>query len=536
MKRRGLACALAAAALPAWVAAQEAPESPEFRLARPGERGGVAREDMTELLPRPRIWHWTPRIMLREEFSDNVRHTIDALAQSAWTTYIVPGVHLEHWGARLRISGDYAYQRSFHTSSTKDLDDTQNLLYATATYELVEKMVLIDGRASITQENRNAFAAPVVPGSTNPNANRAETRLFTLSPVARGQLGDNALWQVRWNESDMRSKGNFQFGDTNLATTEIVAGLRSARTGARLGWNLEATTLQSRSDSTGTLDDRRVRADLIFGVAPQLHLLLIEGYEKTDFVREGEASGDTPGAGIEWAPSPRTQVTGVVQRRFFGTGHLATIDHRTPRTAWRFMSTKDSTVLTSVLGATAGTFQSLLDNLLVYAIRDPGARSEAARARLNNLGYAPTVVSTGFLTERPFVYNAQDINFSFIGSRTTFVAGYQRREQTALGTAAGVGDSFTLSEEIRQRSYRTSLNYRLTPLTSVTAALSGTHTRGVEPNNLSSKEDLATVYFTSQLGPRTTGSVGLRRVDFDSNQATSYRDNVVFATIEFRLN
>jgi uncharacterized protein (PEP-CTERM system associated) len=533
--RRGLACALAATALPWGAAAQEAPEVPEFRISRPVERP-VVPEAVAEPLARPRIWHWTPRITLREEYSDNVRHVGDDAAQSAWTTFVTPGIHLEHWGPRLRISGDYAYQRSFHTSSTRDLDETENLLYAIGGYDLVDKTVVIDARASITQENRNAFAAPVVPGSTNPNANRSETRLFTLSPVARGQFGDVALWQARWNESVMRSEGNFEFGDANLDTSEVILGLRSARTGARLGWNLEATGLQSRSDTNATLYDRRVRADLIIGIVPQLNLLLIEGYEKTDFTREGESSGDTPGAGFNWAPSPRTVASAIVQRRFFGTGHLATFDHRTPRTAWRVTSTKDSTVLTSVLGATAGTFQSLMDNLLLYSIRDPGERSEAARARLNNLGYAPTAVSTGFLTERPFIYNSQDVNFTFLGTRTTFVAGYQRREQTALGTAAGIGDSFTLSEEILQRSYRTSLNYRLTPLTSFTAAFAGTHTRGVAPSNLSSREDLGTLYVSSQLGPRMTGSVGYRRVDFESNQATSYRDNVLFATIEYRLN
>lgn len=536
MIRARLACALAAAALPTWVAAQEEPP-PEFRISRPAEQAGPSREDLAEQPPRPRTWVWTPRIQLREEYSDNVRHVADAIAQSAWTTFVVPGIRLDHYGPRLKVSGDYAYLRSFHGSSTKDLDETQNLLYATASYEILEKMFFLDGRASITQENRNAFGASAIPGAGNPNANLAETRLFSVSPIVRGSIADYALWQGRVNATDVKTKGNFQFGDTDMQTTETILGVRSARTGARLGWNLEATGLRSRTDTLGTLYDRRIRADLILGIAPQFHLLLIEGYEKTDFTRQGTESGDTPGAGFEWAPSPRAQVTAVAQQRFFGTGHLATVDYRTPRTAWRITSSKDSTVLSSVLGATAGTFQSLIDNLLVYAIRDPAERNEAARTRLNNLGYAPTVVSTGFLTERPFVYNAQDVNFTFIGTRSTFVLGFQQREQTALGVVTGpVGDSFSLADEIRQRSYRTSLNYRLTPITSMTAAVSGTHSRGLEPSTLVSREDLATLYLTSQLGPRTTGSLGYRRVDFQSNQATSYRDNVLFGTIEFRFN
>jgi uncharacterized protein (PEP-CTERM system associated) len=333
----------------------------------------------------------------------------------------------------------------------------------------------------------------------------------------------------------MRTKGDFQFGETNLQTTEIVAGARSSRVGARLGWNLEATALQSRSDNLGTLDDQRVRADLIFGINSLLHLLLIEGYEKTDFTSNGTQSGDTPGAGFEWAPSPRTQLSAVAQRRFFGTGHLVVFDHRTARTAIRITSTKDSTVLTRVLGATAGTFQALLDNLLVYSVRDPFARGDAARSRMTNLGYAPTAVSTGFLTERPFVYHSDMVTLTYLGTRATLMASYERREQTALGPALGAIDSFTLSDNIQQRSYRASASYRLTPLTSVTMALSGNHTRGVDTSNLSSKEDLATFYLSSQLGPRTTGSLGVRRVDFEG-LPTNYRDNVVFATIEFRLH
>ena len=481
-------------------------------------------------------WQFVPSISLAETWSDNLQLQPDPFARTGWVTQLTPSLALDHVGPRLRLSLDYRHQRSYYAGES-ELDNAQNFLRLASTYEVIEKLAFIEARANITQENRSAFGAAVVPGSAAANDNRVETRMFGISPVVRGQLGDLAVYQARLNQTEVRTVGGVSVqGSTRQDTTELIASMRSASPSARIGWAVDARGLRSRTDAFETLEDRRIRADLIVGIAPQLHVSLVDGYERTDFTREGTRSDSTPGAGFEWSPSARTQLAAVAQRRFFGTGHLATFTHRTPRTAWRVSSSREASVLSTVLGASAGTLESLMTDLLTASIPDPVERTAAARRRLAGLGAAATTINTGFLTERPFLDRRIDASVAFIGARNTMTLGYRHSLQTALGAAPlSTADSFALSDEIRQRAYSAAWSYRLTPLTSLTLAINGLRTNGMDSAAPSSKEDLGTLFLTTRFGPRTSGSFGVRRVEFESNRASSYQETAVFGSLSFRL-
>lgn len=507
-------------------------EQPALQTLPSAPAQGQAQAQPVPEAQRGLSWRFTPSIGLTETWSDNTRQVPDASAQAGWITTLIPGLSLEHRGAALRISADYQYQHDFYSGSTGP-DASRNYLTALATYDLIERRFWLEGRANITQERLSAFGAAVIPDAPGVNGNRIETRNVGLSPVLRGSWGDFAEYMARANASTTRAQGAI---DTN--TGEFVATMRSGAPAARLGWLVDASGLATRSDDgLGTLYDFRTRFALVYAPMPQVHVSLIAGYEETDFAPEGDKRQATPGIGLEWSPGARTQFAGVAQHRFFGTGHLATLSHRTARTNWVLRSRRDATTASSAISGGALTLENLMADLLAASIPDPVARTEAVRRRLTAFGSQPTTIGHTFLTERPYLLSAVDATVVFLGVRNTVTFTGLRQTQTALlSSTPPVDDSFADSSAIRTNSYNVSWNYALTPLTSLTASANRLKSVGLDATAPSTNQEFETVYLSTRLGPRTTASFGVRRTVFESTrQAENYKENAVFGSISFRL-
>lgn len=532
MNARALVLALALA-LPQAAGAQAPPPAAPSEPPPPPSFNPVIPPPVDRVFPplasRPLAWQIVPRIALTETWSDNPLHLDDAAARSGWITTVAPAVGVDHRGAFLRVSADYRHVRDFRSGDAGERggDTARNYLRSLVTYDLVEKRFWLEGRASITQERRSVFDSGVVDDSPAVNTNRVETRLYSFGPVVQGTLGDLAQYQTRFNTSSLRAEGA-----ARVDTSELVGTIRNAAP-ARFGWSADAAALRTRSDSFGTLDDRRIRASFIYSPLPQVHLSLSEGYEETDFAPEGDRRRSTPGVGLEWSPGPRTQFAAVAERRFFGTGHLVNLRHRTALTAWELRSRRESTYLSRVL-TNASTLEDLMSELLTSSIPDPWARAEAARRRLAQFGANPSTLGSGFLTERPYLIHGVDANVVFTGVRNIIAFGGHRTTTTALLGATLTGDSFAETEAIRQRGFNGAWSLRLTPLTTVTFSAARLRSAG-ESGGLSSSTEHETVILNTQLSPRLTASLGLRRIDFESTRATSYEEKSIFGTVSFRM-
>ena len=474
------------------------------------------------------VWRFTPQITATETWSDNVSLGQDATPRSGWITQLAPSLRFEHNGPRLTTFTDYRYERDFYT--TKEGDTARNYLDSFASYAVVDKSLWLEGRANITQERRSAFDAAVVPGAPGSNRSGIETRRFSLSPVWRGNLSDVAEYQARVATTVLRADGF-----STVETNELLGTIRSPRSFSRIGWAVDLFALRTKSDTQDSLEDRRFRASVIYAPMSQVHVSLVAGLEETDFAGPARVRESNPGLGVEWSPGPRTQFAGIVERRFFGNGHLVTFQHRTSWTAWQVTSRSEATVLSSIQGTGGFTMQSLMADLLASSVPDPQTRADAVRRRLEQFGGAPTSVSGGFITERPYLNRGIDATLAFIGVRNTLTLGMARRQRSALGTTAAIADSFNGSEVIKERGYTAALNHRLTPLTSITFSSSRLKTDGVGPPALSADQELETLNVSTRLGPRTSVTLGLRRVDFESTTVSGYRARVVFGSISVQL-
>src|SRR6185436_20994815 len=108
-----------------------------------------------------------------------------------------------------------------------------------------------------------------------------------------------------------------------------------------------------------------------------LRLAAYGGVEVTDMAAGTLERTKTPGFGVEWSPSGRTQLAAVAEQRFFGTGHNVLFSHRTPRLALGYVDEKEVSTLPGRL-ATGGqsSVSNLMADLLAASVPDPTKRAD----------------------------------------------------------------------------------------------------------------------------------------------------------------
>jgi uncharacterized protein (PEP-CTERM system associated) len=480
-------------------------------------------------------WQIVPSIGLQETWSDNAALLPGDRGGHGWITNVYPGLRIQETGARTNVFLDYRLSNVAYSSASR-LDSTQQYLNAFATVQAIERLLYVDARATISQQTLSPFGTAIAPGGTSASTNRVETKAFQVSPYIRGHIGDIALYNLRFNGTDLRAD---EIVLPETKSTEWVGSIRNATPSAKLGWAVDGNALTIRNDAVGSLDDARVRGALIYSPDPQLQLSAIEGFEDTDFASANMTKRcSTPGAGLNWVPSERTQLAGLYQKRFFGDGHSFTFTHRTPGTAWRFVSGKDVVVLPTLLAArSTGSVQALMYDLLTSAIPDPVARAEAVRKRIEDSGIPESSVLGGTsLTARPFIQNNQEASFALVGVNNTMTFTIARREHRGIGPSLA-GTSLLLADDFyRQRAAEANWAHKLSPFTTLTLVANTLRTEGITVSAPETKQTSVSLLLSTRLGPRTSMSLGLRHVDFDSTVPfADYRENAVVATFLFKM-
>jgi uncharacterized protein (PEP-CTERM system associated) len=474
-----------------------------------------------------------PSVALTESYSDNVGLVANELARAGWITDIAPGVRADVSGARVKASLIGRLDWVTYSSDSR-LNSTQRFLNSAAEVEAVDGWLFLDARADISQQNRSAFGAAVTPDVATPSANRVQTVSYQFAPLIRGHVSDTATYQLRLNEGVL-SADDVELPATR--TSEWAGRIGNPSASARLRWALDANGLSLRNDVVGKLESTRLRGSLIYALDPEIHVSLVEGYESTDFTVTPLRAVHTPGVGVEWSPTARTRLSAVYEKRFFGQGYSVFFSHRTPLTAWRLVSTRDAAGLpTQLATASLASVQSLMSDVLASAIPDLQARSREVQRRLEQTGIPSTsALNSTFITTRPFVFRSDVASFVLLGRANTATLTFTRREQRSFGVSLA-GEGAFADEDFRQTGFNANLAHRLSPRTTLTLVATSLRTDGLTLPARQSRERMYNVSLSTQVGRRTSVSLGIRRLDFDSSTAIdSYRANVVYGTVTIRL-
>ncbi|HEV8262490.1 MAG TPA: TIGR03016 family PEP-CTERM system-associated outer membrane protein, partial [Burkholderiales bacterium] len=304
---------------------------------------------------------------------------------------------------------------------------------------------------------------------------------------------------------------------------------------SNLAWSIEGSSQQINYDVGRDTETARVRAVLDYQFDPQFKVGVTAGVESNNYVSEERQRQTTYGASFEWAPTERTQVSGSVERRFFGNGHEFTVRHRTRLMSFSIKDRKDVTTTTGqILNAGSGVGFDLLFAALASRIPDPVARAQEVERLLQQGGIPPDLgIATGVLTTRVLLERRREASVALLGVANTVAFTAFRTDTQSLGVGAGTADDFALASTGTQRGVSADWSHALSSLSSLSLFATWIRATAASSSTLSTTERSLRLFFSTQIGPKTFGTFGARHVRFDSatDIAPGYRENAITATV-----
>lgn len=449
-------------------------------------------------------------------WTDNINQAPAASAESEFSLRVSPSLGVNYRSGRLQVAGT-AGLSAYHYFGGAQSDTVYPNIGLTGTYEAVERWLFIDAAVSGSQQ----FANPFAPQSTNQvSGNSYAAYTYSVSPYVRGKLLGDLDYQLRSASQWASTGGASSLG--NAYQWNVDGSI--ARAPQPFGWSLTAQRQFSKPQGEPDYTNQSARAVLSYRIDESFDLSARGGYEQLSYGGLDQNRG-IGGGGFAWRPTPRTDVNGYWERRYFGDGWQFAASHRMPFLALSLGSSRDVSTTPNRLNTVPAGFDVLaaLDALLTTRIPDPIARAAAARQLLAQGGLpgqllAPVAATADNITLQTR-YNAAAV---IQGARNSlaFSVFYLRTEPLA-DVLTGLGTPRVQSSVQRGASLFGS--HRLDPLTSLTGGIERSDTRGTGINATDrSRQWTYRINLSRELGPRLSGSVGLRYTDYTSNLFDDY--------------
>jgi uncharacterized protein (PEP-CTERM system associated) len=530
--RSATTCCFATALLAIGIAGATAATAADIAATGAGAPAtGAAEGSPSGTLASANRWRFVPSVNLRETATDNVDQSSDANKTGDFITEIIPGISIEGNGARVKGHFNYRMDNLIYARDSSK-NNLQNFLDADGSVEAIEHFLFIDGTASITQEALSPFG-PRPTDATSTTRNRTETRAFELSPYIRGRLGETSTdYDVRYRYSVVHSTGD---ASDNSRVGEATASLRGLTRWTDLGWQVMANSQTIDNDVQRDTQADRARGVLTYTVDPQFQVYGTGGYERNDYVTAETVGRTTYGGGFQWAPTPRSNVHGLWERRFFGNGWDVGARHRTPFFSFDVSDRRDVTTDSQIrTSAGSGAAYDLVFAALTTRIPNPIDRAAETLRILQGGGIPPGLgLPPDFLVGTAFVEHRQQASAAFLGVRNTVAfTVYQLHRNTLAADTTGINGPANQADNTRERGASAAYSHRLTPSSSLSAIGSLLRTTS-ETGNLASHQWDGRVSYVTQLGPHASGSLEYRYVRFDSDigSASDYRENALTASV-----
>ena len=493
-----------------------------------GDAGAQEMDQERGVAPK---WKIAPSVSGSITMTDNAQPG-DGAKRSDTITSVTPKIRISGKGGRVSGDLDLSLQKNIYAQERPRNNDIQKTLAAKGKVELVDQLMYLDAGANISRTPVSVFARQSV-GNELANNNLAETRSVNFSPYIQGVLGGSTKYELRYRNALTKSNSGIYSNNSGVNTKIWMARFSGPTPFAQLGWSLDA------DDQRVEFGDREVKnsllnASLDFRIDPQLKLKFGIGRESDNYNSPSNNSRSVLGYGLDWAPTERSLLKLEKLQKSYGDGHTLSFTHRTAQTAWRISDTK-KVVLPGqqFTDAPVSTAYDMLFLQLASSIPDPTARAQAVSALLQSSGISPdSLVFGNIMSSQPFVERSQQASVSLTGIRNTVTFSMQRGKNERIGDGAGLTDDFAVSQSIQQSGLSASWAYRLSPESTLTLNAVSSRSRG-DASNLDSLFRSTSLLYSTQLGARTTGAVGLRRNAFEGSgaQVQDYTEHAITGTV-----
>lgn len=488
----------------------------------------ASEQDKLQMTQQP-SWIIKPRISLTETWTDNANLNLgNSSKQSDLITEVAPGINIQARTARLKGYLDYSLRGQQYAQNTNSAR-TQNSLNAFGTLEAIDNWLFLDFSGVIAQQSVSAFGTQS-PSNTSVNSNSTETSTYRLSPYVRGQVGGMAEYLLRYNVSTTRSDSSTVSG---IDISQFSGQLKGSTPFQRLKWTVDGNQ-QTTDYSTGrTTDAETYRGMLTYSLFPEFRVSASGGWESNNYASAEQEGRTTHGYGFDWNPTERTQLSVFKERRFFGDGHNISFSHRFPMSSIQYTNTRDVTVLPDQFGSVGrGTVYDQYYQLF-SGITDPVVRANFVNAFLAAFGINPNSrVVSSFMSSQASVQRREQLSYVIYGARNSITLLANRSEsQSLLATSIG-NDDFSKSTTIRQSGLSVNFAHRLSEISNLNLLLSRQESTGGTGSSLKATTTMYQVNISTKLGAKTTGSLSVRRTEFD-NSTTPYTENALIGVVTY---
>lgn len=488
----------------------------------------TSEQDKLQTTQNP-AWIIKPRISLTETWTDNANLNQGTNSkQSDLITEVAPGIQVQARTARLKGYLDYSLRGQQYAQNTNSAR-TQNSLNAFGTLEAIDNWLFLDFSGVIAQQSVSAFGTQST-SNTAVNSNSTETSTYRLSPYVRGQFGGFTEYLLRYNASTTRSDASAASG---IDISQLSGQLKGSTPFQRLKWTIDGNQ-QTTDYSTGRTTEAEIyRGMLTYSLFPQFRVSASGGWESNNYASAVQESRSTHGYGFDWNPTERTQFSVFKERRFFGDGHNISFSHRFPMSSIQYTNTRDVVVLPDQFGSVGrGTVYDQYYQLF-SGIADPVVRANFVNAFLAAYGINPnSQVISSFMSSQASVQRREQLSYVIYGARNSVTLMANRSEsQSLLATSVG-NDDFSKSTTIRQSGLSVSFAHRLSEISNLNLLLSRQESTGGTGSSLKATTTMYQVNVSTKLGAKTTGSLSVRRSEFD-NSTTPYTENALIGVVTY---
>lgn len=277
-----------------------------------------------------------PNVTLSQSLTDNYQ-LVPTNPRSDAVTRLGAGVAYRASSGLVQGFLDYSLT-SVSYARHSGLNSLQNALNANLNADLIDDRLQLNAAATISRGAISAFG--VQPGSAaDANSNTTEVRTLRISPSLRGPLGPGLRYTAQLSHQ-VSSAVDSSVGDFDSTTANLHIEPTSR---GRLSWSVDAVHQLSNYKLGRSSQTDRVFGGLSLDLSDlDLQVSATLGTERTDQLAIAQRSYNNWGLGLVWAPSPVTRLSAETENRFYGRSHAVTLEHRTPRTIFRYRNARSA--------------------------------------------------------------------------------------------------------------------------------------------------------------------------------------------------
>ena len=472
-------------------------------------------------------WRVEPAFSAQETLTNNVNLVTSDSRRSDWVTQLTPSLRVTEKGARTSLVGSVSLPVLLYARTGSENNTAYPSADLLGDMALIENWLHVEGQLTISQQFFNPFGAQPL-GLENATQNRYQSDTYRISPYMKGVTPGKVSYELR-NNNVWTNVHNTPVTSDDFHYTQFKGN--AVQTETAIGWQADFDVNDVVVNNGDTFRSRLVRFQPIYKVDPQLKLVATAGYEENHFPTDDSRNAIYGGA-FEWHPTPRTNITGSLEHRFFGPGYQFSFDHRTPLSVWTVrISRNTSSYPQQLANLPAGAdVSALLNGLFLTTIPDPALRQQAIDQFIRDRGL-PSVLSSpqNIYSQQVFLQESQTASVGLLGTRNTVVLTIFNIRSQPISAS---GDALTLPVNFGDNSRQTGISllwsHKLTAAVALDATIERFRTVANPPLEGTTNQTALRLAVSMPLSAKTTVFGGARYQTLSSDVATNYNEAAAF--------